>query len=80
MAVFLSLEIPLMSILKFIVVCCWRDIMDEEIAWANFVKTGSISDYLIYSRLKNKHELGPQEETINETEYGRSNLKGNEYF
>lgn len=54
--------------------------MDEEIAWANFVKTGSISDYLIYSRLKNKYELGPQEETINETEYGRSNFKGNEYF
>lgn len=54
--------------------------MDEEMAWSNFVKTGSISDYLIYSRFKNKQELAPQEDTIDETEHGRSNFKGNKYF
>ena len=54
--------------------------MDAEMAWSNFAKTGSISDYLIYSQLKNKQGLAPQEEAIDETEHGRSGFKGNEYF
>ena len=54
--------------------------MDEERAWSNFEKTGSISDYLIYNQLKNKRKLGPQGEVIDETEHGRSSFKGNEHF
>lgn len=53
--------------------------MDEEEAWLNFAKTGSISDYLIYSQFKNKLDLDSQEDN-NATEYGRPSDKRNEYF
>lgn len=58
----------------------WRDIMDEEMAWENFLKTGSVSDYLVYSKFKNSNGLNFQEDNINASEHRRTSYKRNEYF
>ena len=42
--------------------------MDEEMAWENFLKTGSVSDYLVYSKFKNSNGLNFQEDNINASE------------
>lgn len=39
--------------------------MDENIAWLNFANTGSIEDYLIYSKIKQEHEKSAQEDCKN---------------
>lgn len=54
--------------------------MNKDEAWLNFAKTGSISDYLVYSQLKNKQDLNSQEDNINATDDGRPSDKGNEYL
>lgn len=42
--------------------------MDEKTAWVNFANTGSISDYLIYSQLK-ETSYQSQEDIVNANSY-----------
>lgn len=39
--------------------------MDENVAWLNFVNTGSIEDYLIYNKIKEEREKSAQEDYKN---------------
>ncbi len=55
--------------------------MNEDLAWNVFIKTGRITDYLVYSQIKNQNKINSQEEEAqNANKYRRSCSKGNEYF
>lgn len=52
--------------------------MDEKTAWANFVSTGSVIDYLEYREIKESHIKPPQEE-IYANQHRRTDYHGTEY-
>lgn len=58
-------------------------VMDEYDAWNEFLKTGSVLDYLAYSSMKNSKQLfddsQPTEDAY-EPEHRRSDYQGTEYW
>lgn len=52
--------------------------MDEMSAWNNFVKTGKVTDYLIYSQIRNDNVNKPQEATSYANQYGWTDNNGTE--
>lgn len=58
--------------------------MDEYDAWNEFLKTGSVLDYLAYSSAKNarhsEDEFFQTPEDEYEPEHGRSDYKGTKYW
>lgn len=57
--------------------------MDEYDAWNEFLKTGSVLDYLAYSSMKNSKQLfddSQSTEDAYESEHRRSDNQGTEYW
>ncbi len=50
---------------------------DENKAWNDFVKTGSVMDYLSYCDVKNRERAGKG--ARNAADYRRGNSEGKEY-
>ena len=58
-------------------------IMDEYDAWNEFLKTGSVLDYLAYSSMKNSKQYFDDSEPLEdayESEHRRSDYQGTEYW
>ena len=53
--------------------------MDEITAWTNFVSSGRVEDYLIYSKIKTSCTHEPQEDVNNADQYRRFGYYGAEY-
>lgn len=57
--------------------------MNEYDAWNEFLKTGSVLDYLAYSSMKNARQINDDSqmpEDAYELEHERSDYKGTEYW
>lgn len=54
--------------------------MDNMAIWSRFTKSGKVEDYLMYKKSLTNKKPQYDEELYDEDEYGRSDIKGTEYW